>query len=96
MTPYINPAFRERQKPVALLPGADEDPAPAIEALYRDVAPAKPARDRGHLVLCAVLSIPVAVAIGAAFAGDMRLCVIACLMGMAIALIGLYALDGPA
>ena len=28
MTPYINPAFRDRQEPVALLPGAVEDPAP--------------------------------------------------------------------
>ena len=73
-----------------------ENPAPVYEAQYRDVAPANPARNRGHLVLCAVLSIPVVVAIGATFAGDMRLCAIACLMGMAIALIGLYMLDGPA
>ena len=28
MTPYINPSFRDRQEPVALLTGAVEDPAP--------------------------------------------------------------------
>ena len=28
MTPYINPSFRDRDNPIALLPGAVEDPAP--------------------------------------------------------------------
>lgn len=56
MTPYINPSFRDRDNPIALLPGAVEDPvhvpgpgmSPAfrarrfdfIEATSRDVTPA--------------------------------------------------------
>ena len=31
MTPYINPAFRQRQEPVALLTGAVEDPQPIYQ-----------------------------------------------------------------
>ena len=94
MTPYINPSFRDRQKPVALLPGAV---APdVIEAQAREVAPAPvKRRDNRHAAFCAILAFPVAFAIMAAAFGDMRLCAILCLVGMAIALIGLYMLDGP-
>lgn len=88
---YINPAFRERQRPVALLPGAVEDHAPVYEAQARDVTPtARPTRDRRHVALCILLAFPVAFATMAAMFGDMRLCAIFCLVGMAIALIGLY------
>ena len=94
MTPYINPSFRDRQKPVALLPGAV---APdVIEAQSRDVTPAaRPTRDRRHVAFCASLAFPVCFAIMAAAFGDMRLCAIFCLMGMFMALVGLFTLDGP-
>lgn len=92
MTPYINPSFRDRQQPVALLPGA------VIEAQSRDVTPEPtrtPSGGNRHAAFCAILAFPVAFAIMAAAFGDMRLCAILCLVGMAIALIGLYMLDGP-
>ena len=44
MTPYINPAFRDRQEPVALLPGAVEDPAP----VYRGPGMSPAFRARGQ------------------------------------------------
>ena len=63
MTPYINPSFRDRDNPVALLPGAVEDPAhvpgpgmsPAfrarrfdfLEAQSRDVTPEPTPTRRG-------------------------------------------------
>ena len=115
MTPYINPSFRDRQEPVALLTGAVEDPAhvpgpgmsPAfrargqafIEAQSREVTPEPtrtPSGGNRHAAFCAILAFPVAFAIMAAAFGDMRSCAILCLVGMAIALIGLYTLDGPA
>ena len=47
MSACINPAFRDRQTYVALLPGDVEDPAPVYEAQARDVTPnARPTRDR--------------------------------------------------
>ena len=39
MTPYINPSFRDRQEPMALLPGAIEDhvhvPGPGMSPAFR-------------------------------------------------------------
>ena len=114
MTPYINPSFRDRQEPVALLPGAVEDPAPVyrgpgmspefrargqafIEAQAREVAPAPvKRRDNRHAAFCVSLAFPVCFAIMAAAFGDLRLCAIFCLMGMFMALVGMFTLDGPA
>jgi hypothetical protein len=96
MSPYINPEFRARQLGYSAprqITGSVEQP---IEAQARNVTPAKRRDNRAHYAFCAILAIPVTGATGAAFAGDLRLCAIACLVGMAIALIGLYALDGPA
>ena len=44
MTPYINPSFRDRDNPVALLPGAVEDPAP----VYRGPGMSPAFRARGQ------------------------------------------------
>ncbi len=97
MSPWISPEFRARQLSYSAprqITGHIEAP---IEAQARDVTPRKPASDnRTHCAFCAVLSVPVILATYAAFVGDMRLCVLACLVGMAIALIGMYSLRGPA
>jgi hypothetical protein len=96
MSPWISPEFRARQLGQSAprqITGSVEHP---IDAQARDVTPAKRRDNRAHYAFCAVLAIPVLTATAAAFAGDLRLCAIACLVGMAIALIGLYALDGPA
>ena len=94
MSSYINPEFRARRlaSPPRQITGSVEQP---IDAQARDVTP-KRRDNRAHYAFCAVLAIPVAVATAAAFAGDMRLCAMACLVGMGIALIGWYMQDGPA
>lgn len=91
---YINPAFRERQKPIALLPGAV---APnVIEVQARDVTPTPTRTQRGgrHAAYFASLSFPVAFAVMAYMFGDLRLCAIFCLLGLFMGLVGLYTLDG--
>jgi hypothetical protein len=90
---YISPEFRNRNVPQ--ITGTVEAP---IEAQARDVTPKPqhaPRRNR-HAAFCVSLAFPVCFAVWSIVIGDMRLAMILLLMTMFMALVGLFALGGPA